>query len=117
MFERFTKRARSVVETAVEIAEERDAAEVRPEHVFAAMLRDDASLAVRVLGSLGAPAEMLRAELDQRRGRLVDGLGDEDAEALATIGIDLEEVLRRVDQAQGGAGRDRKRHRKFAKAS
>ena len=117
MFERFTKRARKVVETAVEIAEDQDATEVRPEHVFAAILRDDSSLAVRVLADLGATAETLRAELEQRRGRYIDGLGDDDAEALATIGIDLEEVLRRLGQARGESGRKRRGHRKFAKAS
>ena len=117
MFERFTRRARTAVQDAVVIADEQDAAEVRPEHVFAAMLGDADSLAVRVLSDLGASADRLRAELEQRRGRYLVGLGDDDAEALATIGIDLEEVLRRVDLGRDAAARKRRRHPKFAKAS
>jgi ATP-dependent Clp protease ATP-binding subunit ClpA len=58
---------------------------------------EDDCLAVRVLTDLGAPRERILEALESRRDRYVDGLGDEDAEALATIGIDLEEVLRRVD--------------------
>ena len=38
--------------------------------------------------------ERLHAELDRRRARYVDGLDDEDAAALESIGIDLEEVVR-----------------------
>ena len=117
MFERFTARARTAVQDAVVIADEQAAPEVRPEHVFAAMLRDDDSLAVRVLADLGAPADRLRADLEQRRGRYLDGLGDDDAEALATIGIDLEAVLRRVDLTRDTDARRRRRHPRFAKAS
>ncbi len=54
MFERFTKRARAVVEGAVEIAEGAGAADVRPEHLLAAILRDEDCLATRVLSDLGA---------------------------------------------------------------
>jgi ATP-dependent Clp protease ATP-binding subunit ClpA len=116
MFERFTKRAREAVEGAVEIAEGEDAAEVRPQHVLAAMLRDPDSLAMRVLAELGAPPERLSAELARRRDRYADGLGEEDAEALASIGIDLEEVLRRIDPGPERASR-KKGHRAFAKSS
>ena len=97
MLERFTKPARSVVEAAVEDARKARAARVRPEHLFVALLGEDGSVAVRVLTDLGAPPDRILAEVESRRERFVDGLGDEDAAALATIGIDLEEVLRRVD--------------------
>jgi ATP-dependent Clp protease ATP-binding subunit ClpA len=97
MLERFTKPARSVVEAAVEEARRSRAARVRPEHLFVALLGKDDGLAVRVLTDLGAPPDQILAEVESRRDRYVDGLGDEDAAALATIGIDLEEVLRRVD--------------------
>ena len=94
MMERFTKRAREVVERAVSIAIESRASQVRPEHLFAAMLWDDECLAVRVLVAQGADVERLHAELDAARARYVDGLDDEDAAALASIGIDLAEVVR-----------------------
>ena len=117
MFERFTKRAQEAVHGAVVIAQDEEAFEVRPEHMLASMLADEGSLAVRVLGDLGAAPEALRAALHARRRRYADGLGDEDAEALATLGIDLEEVLRRVDHERVGGGRNRRRHRRFAKSS
>jgi ATP-dependent Clp protease ATP-binding subunit ClpA len=117
MFERFTKRARTAVEGAVEIAEEERAEEVRPQHVFAAMLRDPDTLAMMVLADLGASTEALGLELARRRDRYAEGLGDEDAEALASIGIDLEEVLRRVDREEDGPTPRRGGHRKFAKSS
>ena len=82
MFERFTKRARAAVEAAVGIAQDEDALEVRPQHLFAAMLRDPDTVAMRALADLGASPEALGAELGRRRDRYVDGLGEEDAEAL-----------------------------------
>jgi ATP-dependent Clp protease ATP-binding subunit ClpA len=78
--------------------------------VFVALLGEGDSLAVRVLTDLGAPPDRVLAEVDARRDRYIDGLGEEDAEALATIGIDLEEVLRRVDP-EPEAGRPRARTR------
>ena len=45
MCERFTKRARAAFEVAVEIAQDEQAHEVRPQHVFAALLRDPETLA------------------------------------------------------------------------
>jgi len=96
MFERFTRPARDLVERAHVIARESRASQVRPEHLFAALLWDDDSLAVRLLLGEGATSERLHAELDKRRARYVDGLDDEDAAALASIGIDLEEVVRRL---------------------
>ena len=116
MLERFTKPARRVVEAAVEHAHEARAARVRPEHVFVSLLAEGDSLAVRVLTDLGAPPDRILGEVDARRDRYLDGLGDEDAEALATIGIDLEEVLRRVDpEPEQGRPRVRTRFSREAK--
>ncbi len=98
-----------MVERTQQIAMESRASQVRPEHLFAALLWDDRCLAVRVLNAQGGTTERLRAELDRRRSRYVDGLGDEDAAALASIGIDLEEVVRRMDD--GDSGPDRRRGR------
>jgi ATP-dependent Clp protease ATP-binding subunit ClpA len=102
MFERFTKPARRVVADATTLAQDVTASEVRPEHLFRALLDDEASLAVRVLEESGAPVGALREELDRRRMRYVDGLDADDAEALAAIGIDLDEVVRRIDRNLGG---------------
>src|SRR5690348_4770116 len=116
MFERFTKRGRAAVEAAVGLAEEQQAVEVRPEHLLAGMLRDGETVAAVVLADQGATGERVLAELERRRGKYADGLGDDDAEALATIGIDLEEVLRRIEPLEPGPRRKRG-HRRFAKGS
>jgi ATP-dependent Clp protease ATP-binding subunit ClpA len=110
MLERFTKAAREVVERTQQIAIESRASQVRPEHLFAALLWDDGCLAVRVLNAQGGTTERLHAELDRRRARYVDGLDDADAEALRSIGIDLEEVVRRMNDGDSEPS-DRKRNR------
>src|SRR4051794_28937443 len=122
MFERFTKPAREVVERAQRIAIESRASRVRPEHLFAAVLWDDRCLAVRVLLEEGATSERLHEELDRRRARYVDGLDDEDAAALASIGIDLGEVVRRLDEddpdrGTGRRSRSSRGSRRFSRSS
>ncbi len=115
MFERFTKPARRVVEQAADVAAEARASHVRPEHLLVALVDHGDNLAVQVLTDLGAPPGKLRATLEDRRSRYLDGLGDEDAEALATIGIDLHEVLRRIGR---GSGEGRRRGRpRFSRES
>ena len=102
MLERFTGPAREAVTEARRHAQEATASEVRPEHLLTALLERDGCLAVQVLERLGAPAERVRAELDRHRRHYVDGLDRDDAEALAAIGIDLDEVVRRIDRNLGG---------------
>ncbi len=115
MFERFTKPARRVVEQALELAAEGSASHVRPEHLLLALVDHNDNLAVRVLTDLGVSPDQLREELGQRRSRYLDGLGEEDVEALATIGIDLHEVLRRIGR---GSGEGRRRGRpRFSRES
>ena len=111
MLERFTKAARAVVEDAVVLARQATSTEVRPEHLLQAMLADEECLAVRVLAGQGVPLDRLSAELDRLRTRYVDGLDADDAEALAAIGIDLDEVVRRIDRNLGGGGVGRRRPR------
>lgn len=116
MFERFTKPARAAVEQAGAFAQQSAAREIRPEHLFAALLADEGCLAVRVLVDAGAPVGWLHTELDRRRLEYVDGLDADDADALETIGIDLAAVVRRIDRNLGGAVAGRRRPR-FARAS
>lgn len=83
------------------------------------MLCDDRCLAVRVLNDQGGTSEQLRAELDRRRSRYVDGLDDADAEALASIGIDLEAVVGQMsddDLVPPRRGRSRA-HLRFSRSS
>ncbi|MGH3508679.1 MAG: Clp protease N-terminal domain-containing protein [Nocardioidaceae bacterium] len=102
MFERFTQKARQVVAGARERAVATTASEVRPEHLMMALLDDETSLAVQVLAGLGAPAASLRTALESQRRKYVDGLDEDDADALRVLGIDLDDVVRRIDQNLGG---------------
>jgi ATP-dependent Clp protease ATP-binding subunit ClpA len=104
MFERFTKRARTVVQEARAHAE-RSSGEVRPEHLLLALLEQRGCVATQVLASLGAPPDDLRAELERHIARYGDGLDEDDAEALAGIGIDLEQVTARIEVQLGGLHR------------
>ena len=117
MFERFTRPARLVVEEAAVRAREATASEIRPEHLLQALLADEACLACRVLAEAGAPPAEVRVVLDRLRSQYVDGLDADDAEALQAIGIDLDEVVRRIDAHLGGAvpGRGRPRFSRAAK--
>jgi Clp amino terminal domain, pathogenicity island component len=75
---------------------------VGPEHLLLGVLRDGSSGAARVLRAHGVDLEAARAAM----GRLVDrgvvaGPRPSDAELLSTLGIDLEAIRRRTEQAFG----------------
>jgi ATP-dependent Clp protease ATP-binding subunit ClpA len=102
------------------VAEAR-AAEVRPAHLLGALVRAEDTLAVRVLAGLGAPAAELQRVVAGLSAQYADGLDAEDAEALALLGIDLDEVIGRIDRDLGGVpgrpayGRGRQRFGSDAK--
>jgi ATP-dependent Clp protease ATP-binding subunit ClpA len=79
-------------------AAEGTASEVRPEHLLMALLDQQGCLAVRLLEDQGIASRRLRASLDRLRLAYVDGLDQEDADALRAIGIDLDEVVRRIER-------------------
>ncbi len=111
MFERFTKEARSAVERGVVVAREVGAAEVRPGHLLTALLTEGSA----ATGAIGAQAaETVLAALTMQRSRLVDGLDGDDAEALRVLGIDLHDVVRRMDDL-GGRQSSRRGHLPFSR--
>jgi ATP-dependent Clp protease ATP-binding subunit ClpA len=116
MFERFTGPARTAVGSATTFAQQALASETRPEHLLWALLEDEGTLAARVLADVGAPVAELRAELGRQRLQYVDGLDADDADALRAIGIDLDEVVRRIERNLGGRGSAPRRPR-FSRAS
>ncbi|MEA2179983.1 MAG: hypothetical protein QOG77_3280 [Solirubrobacteraceae bacterium] len=91
MFERFTKEARGVVVAAESEAALMGSPEVGPEHLLLGL--------GALLTEVGVDAEALRRDIVRS-----DGL---DADALATLGIDLEEVRRQAEEAfgEGALGR------------
>ena len=93
MFERFTKEARAVVVLAQAEATALEADRIGVEHLLLGLAGEQGA-AARVLDPLGLGHAALRAELE--------GTGDGvDADALASIGIDLDEVRRRVEESFG----------------
>lgn len=111
MFERFTKEARAVVLLAQEEATALEADRVGAEHLLLGLAAEQGT-AARVLDPLGLGHAALRTELE----RSSDGL---DADALASIGIDLDEVRRRVEESfgPGALGGHRKGRRPFSPAA
>jgi ATP-dependent Clp protease ATP-binding subunit ClpA len=113
MFERFTADAREVVFGAVLVADELGSPVIGTEHLLVALSVGDGA-GGDALRAAGATGDRLRAELAEHRGP-VDGVPAPDPDALASIGIDVEEVRRAVEETFGPgalAGRpDRGRRR------
>ena len=105
MFERFTSKARRAVVIAQEEARERRADTVRTEHLLAGLLAVPENWALMVLTGFSISADDLRGDIDAlpTTGRPMD------AEALATLGIDLDEVRRQIEEAFGPGALDRTR--------
>ncbi|MGW8746070.1 Clp protease N-terminal domain-containing protein [Streptomyces sp. NPDC055794] len=102
MFERFTKDARAVVQGAVEHAETADARTVDTGHLLLALLDREgsrASFALRALGAGGERRDSVRRALAEARRRA--GLTQAETDALAGLGIDVSEVVARVEEVHG----------------
>ncbi|WP_432512737.1 Clp protease N-terminal domain-containing protein [Kineococcus sp. SYSU DK001] len=110
MFERFTRNARTAVITAQEEARQLRHHRIGEEHVLLGCLATP-SVAERILTGAGADLTTVR-EVVRR-----DGPPDDDAEALRSLGIDLEEVRRRAEASFGPGALDRapRRRRLFGR--
>lgn len=104
MFERFTRDARVVVVHAQEEARELGHDHIGTEHVLLAMLDHGEGTAAESLRACGAIA-------DDVRQRVIEGNRDErdplDSDALASLGIDLDEVRRATEATFGPGALDR----------
>jgi ATP-dependent Clp protease ATP-binding subunit ClpA len=96
MFERFSDAARASVAGAQDEARQLDSGHIGTEHLLIALAAEPRGLGGRVLRELGATADDLRAD-----ARRLAGPGTIDRDALATLGIDLDEVRRRVEETFG----------------
>ncbi|MFJ2827472.1 Clp protease N-terminal domain-containing protein [Streptomyces sp. NPDC087263] len=101
MFERFTKDARAVVEGAVGHCERAGERRVEEAHMLLALLDREGSRGSFVLASLGLAGrrDSVVRELSEARRR--GGLSRADADALSGLGIDLSEIVSRVEEAHG----------------
>ncbi|WP_062442925.1 Clp protease N-terminal domain-containing protein [Herbidospora daliensis] len=106
MFERFTDDARRVVSAAQVEARRLNHPRIGTEHLLLGMLQDPESLAARVLTGLdhGGAEARLRDILNQPGGRRGPEL---DAALLSTIGIDLDAIREKVEEAFGPGALDR----------
>ena len=98
MFERFTRAARAAVIRAQEEAREQSSPVVGAEHVLLAVLAEEDGAPARALHRLGVDVAQVAGEV-----RRAAGLDDE---ALASLGIDLEEVRRCAEDAFGSGALD-----------
>lgn len=109
MFERFTDKARSVVILAKGKAAERGDDEIRPVHMLYGLATVD-GVAARALVGLGVDAAGVERELAgiAPAGHApLDEAAGSDAEALAAIGIDLDEIKRRIEENFGPGALER----------
>ncbi|MFC5064616.1 Clp protease N-terminal domain-containing protein [Actinomycetospora atypica] len=96
MFERFTRPARTVVVLAQEHARMLGATEVESAHVLIGV-RETEGAGARLLAAHGITADDVRTAV-----RTADAASRlPDAEALAGLGIDLDEIRRRVEETFG----------------
>lgn len=109
MFERFTEDARQTVVEAQAEARRLGHGWIGTEHLMLATLRQGSPLCA-VLEALGVTYEGVRADLESRS---TEGAGAPDA-ALRDLGIDVDEVRRRVEASFGPGALDAaptRRHR------
>ena len=108
MFERFTDKARAAVILARTEASERGD-QIRPVYMLHALASGD-GVAAQVLAGLGVDAGDIERRLDRTaplRNPREGGPPDDDAEALASIGIDLDEIRRKVEESFGPGALER----------
>jgi ATP-dependent Clp protease ATP-binding subunit ClpA len=107
MFERFTTPARDVVVQAQDSARRVGDDQIGVEHLLLGLLASDEGdgRARSILAEFGVTTEAVERELAARHvpGRL----GAAEADALESIGIDLEAIRRRVEEAFGEGALDR----------
>jgi ATP-dependent Clp protease ATP-binding subunit ClpA len=99
MFERFTAPARAAVVHAQELARDQGSSTIGAEHLLVGVLIDE----------VGAPAAVLRRwDVDAVRvaAAVQGGVAGLDDEALSALGIDLDEVRRRTEDAFGPGALD-----------
>ena len=102
MFERFTDQARDVVVHAQEEARQLHHGYIGTEHLLLALLHPSAGATATLLAQAGVRADAVRDAVQRYVGQGRQPLTAQDAEALAGIGIDLQQVLAKLEDMLGG---------------
>lgn len=105
MFERFTVTARQVVVHAQEDARERRQAEIRTENLLISLYIPLDGAAASLLRRAGVERDAVEEETDGRARTT----GAPDADKLAALGIDLDEVRRQAEETFGPGALERTR--------
>lgn len=100
MFERFTEEARKIVIRAQQHAAQLKHPFIGTEHLLLAMTEGD-SLASTVLRSNGFDTLKVQGEIERLVSPGASLLDDKDAEALRSVGIDLDAVMARIEETFG----------------
>jgi ATP-dependent Clp protease ATP-binding subunit ClpA len=98
MFERFTDKARVAVIGARDLAADRGETWTSPLHLLSALTTGD-GVAAKALAGFGVDGAAVERQLGPGGSRAQTGPGD--AEALASIGIDLDEIRRKIEDSFG----------------
>ena len=99
MSQKITPAARAAISEAVTHAHDEGASQVRVEHLLAAVLADPVSDTVLRPLNPDLDVDAVLAEVGRARRRA--GLSAAEAEALAGLGIDLDEVVGRIEATLG----------------
>ena len=106
MFERFTTQARSVVMLAQQEARELGHPNLGTHLLLLAILGEPETAGGRALSALGIGADDVREEI-VRYDRERSAFSEEDADALRSVGVDLDQVRRRVEEVFGPGALER----------
>ncbi|MFF8954168.1 Clp protease N-terminal domain-containing protein [Streptomyces sp. NPDC014894] len=101
MFERFTQEARDVVKGSVALSERMGADRVTDEHLLLALLEQKGTRTAFALSALGLPDRRASLEQALARARRSAGLSRSESDALAGLGIDVAEIVARVEENHG----------------
>jgi ATP-dependent Clp protease ATP-binding subunit ClpA len=103
MFERFTDQARNVIVHAQEESRRLGHSFIGTEHLLLALLDPSAGATTHLLAEAGVDPGAVRDAVQRQQAQPRTALTAEDAEALRSIGIDLERVLDRLEETLGAA--------------
>jgi ATP-dependent Clp protease ATP-binding subunit ClpA len=109
VFERFTAQARSVVVRAQEDARELGQPSIGTPTILLGVAQAADTAGGRVLNSLGIGEDDIRDEIRRVSEQRDPAFSGEDEDALRSVGIDLDEVRRSVEETFGPGALDRGR--------
>jgi ATP-dependent Clp protease ATP-binding subunit ClpA len=106
IFVTYRKDAHQILEVARREARGLNHNYIGTEHLLLTLTVEDFGIATRALADCGVTEKALKKQVVQELASASDELTETDAAALASVGIDLSEVRRRVEEAFGPTALD-----------